>query len=184
MVGPKGCWSSSDQNWPTITGLMNSGTIRIEHDQPAAAEALDHGQRQQQAEHELDRDACDRERIAVLTSDQARDRVGHDLPEILQPDEGVAGDLEVVVHERHPDRVDQRVDRERQDQEHGRQGEQPCDVPVAHEDDAALPAARLAATPFTLTPSAMPFPVPSDPKTAACCIGDGAPAPGRRAARG
>ena len=30
MVGPKGRCSISAQTWPTITGLMKSGTIRID----------------------------------------------------------------------------------------------------------------------------------------------------------
>ena len=34
MVGPNGRCSISAQAWPTITGLMNSGTIRIEISSP------------------------------------------------------------------------------------------------------------------------------------------------------
>ena len=47
----------------------------------------------------------------------AGDRIEHDLLEILQADEGVAGDLEVVVDEDDPDREEQRIDREREDEE-------------------------------------------------------------------
>ena len=52
------------------------------HDQAAAAEALEHGERQQQAERELDRDAGNRKHHRV---DQrgAGDRIVHDLAEVL-----------------------------------------------------------------------------------------------------
>ena len=47
-------------------------------------------------------------------------RVVQDLLEILQPDEGVARNLEVVIDERDPQRKQQRIDRERQDQQRRR----------------------------------------------------------------
>ena len=61
----------------------------------------------------------------------ARDRIGHDLLEIAEPHEGVAGHLEVVIDEGDPDREEQREDREREDQEHRRRDQQPFEMAVA-----------------------------------------------------
>ena len=69
MVGPKGRCSSRVQAWPTMTGLMNSGTIRIDMISPRPRKVAHHGQRDRQAEHELDGDAH-AGKHAVSTSDQ------------------------------------------------------------------------------------------------------------------
>ena len=47
--GPKGRCSRSVQAWPTMTGLMNSGTIRIDMITPRPGKLLHHRQRDQQA---------------------------------------------------------------------------------------------------------------------------------------
>ena len=54
-----------------------------------------------------------------------------DLLEILQADEGVAGDLEVVVDEGDPDRKQERKDRQREDEDDGRRHQQPFEIAVA-----------------------------------------------------
>ena len=117
MVGPKGRCSSSVQAWPTMTGLMNSGTIRIDMITPRPRKLLHHGERQGEAEQELDRDVGDRQDRRSASSDQRATGSSDDLREILQADEGVAGDLEVVVDEGDPERKQQRIDRQRQDEQ-------------------------------------------------------------------
>src|SRR5215467_13621038 len=51
--------------------------------------------------------------------------------EVPQPDEGMAGDLEVEIDERNPNRIDERVDGERQDEDYRRRHEQPLEMAVA-----------------------------------------------------
>ena len=58
--------------------------------------------------------------MAVSAERPARHGIGDDLLEILQADEGVAGDLEIVVDEGDPEREQQRIDREREDQQRRR----------------------------------------------------------------
>ena len=77
---------------------------------PRPRNVFDHRQRERQPKNELDGDDRDRQRDR-----QAKRRPGQrivdDLLEILQPDEGVAGNLEVVVDEGDPEREQERVDR-------------------------------------------------------------------------
>ena len=112
-----------------MTGLMNSGMIRIDMTMPrprnvstiASASA-------RPRTNSMVTTVSDR-RI-VTTSDDRAQRIVDDLGEILQADEGVAGNLEVVIDEGDPEREQQRIDRQRQDQQHRRRDQQPFEVPV------------------------------------------------------
>src|SRR5436190_981765 len=83
-------------------------------DQTAAAERLDHRQCESEAEEKFDDDVGGRQHRRQRQG-PAGNRIDHDLLEILQADEGVAGDLEIVIDERDPDREEEREDRKRED---------------------------------------------------------------------
>ena len=70
------------------------------------------------------------ESIAVSSQRPARDGVVDHALEVLQADEGVAGDLEVVVDEGDDQREEQRIDRQRQDEEDRRRDQQPLEIAV------------------------------------------------------
>ena len=86
------------------------------HNYPAAAKGSDHRERQGEPEDKLDDDNRDREneRYAERRPGQG---IVDDLRETLEADEIVARNLEVVVDEGDPERKQQRIDRERQDQQ-------------------------------------------------------------------
>ena len=71
------------------------------------------------------------ERTAVSTS--ARRATGSKITmlEVLEADEGVARNLEVVVDEGDDEREDERVNRQREDEQHRRRDQQPLEVAVA-----------------------------------------------------
>src|SRR4051794_10794874 len=76
-------------------------------DDSATAECFHQRQGEAQADQELDGNVCDGQRYG----DPERvdgDRIGDDLPEVLEAYERVAGNLEIVVYEQDPDREQQR----------------------------------------------------------------------------
>ena len=79
------------------------------HDQTATLETSGHDQRQSEAQKEFDGDVGERKDCG---HDQRPTGVPieDDLAEILEPDEGVAGNGEIVVDEGNPDREQQRID--------------------------------------------------------------------------
>ena len=102
------------------------------HDQAAAAEVSHHASASAEAEQELDGDARAGEHRRHRER-PARHGVVHHLLEVLQADEGVAGDLEVVIDEGDPEREQQRIDRQREDEQHRRRDQQPLEMAVGPE---------------------------------------------------
>ena len=86
------------------------------HDDSSSPERLHHRQRKRQTKNELDRHHGDRQRDRQAERRPSQGIVD-DLLEILQPDECVAGNLEVVIDEDDPEREQERVDGQRQDDE-------------------------------------------------------------------
>jgi hypothetical protein len=100
-----------------MTGLMNRGMMR---------------------KNELDGDYRDRQRDRQAKRRPSKGIVD-DLLEVLQPHEGVAGNLEVVIDEGDPEREQKWVDRKGQDDQNGGRDHQPFEMAIGPAGRASSP---------------------------------------------
>ncbi len=100
-MGPNGRCRSSTKTWPTITGLMNSGTIRIDMIRPRPRKLFIITSATASPSRNSMGDAEGSSRITVSHQRAARDRIEHHQLEVLEADEGMAAELEVVIDEGH-----------------------------------------------------------------------------------
>ncbi len=114
------------------------GNDEDRHDDPSPPERLHHRQGERQTKNELDGYDRDRQRDGHAERRPGQ-RIVDDLLEILQPDEGVARNLEVVIDEGDPQREQERVDRKRQDDENCWRDHQPFEMAIAPGCSASSP---------------------------------------------
>ena len=109
MVGPNGRCSSRAQNWPTMTGLMNSGMIRMVMTAPRPRKVLTIA-RASRSPSTNSSDTLTMLSHTVVTVDPIATGSATNAAKVAEPDESMARHREVIIDESDPQREQQRVE--------------------------------------------------------------------------